>query len=211
MASQMDHSGQPKDPAYEAMWLERIKAADGLIDTADANRKIAAGRSIFLAHAYTKLLTPEGVIEPEAQSRLTTMLERFRLADYGVHCALEREGWGARLMSPETAIQLDLDQVQRADYLVSFPQGSPGAFMEMGFRVVPPKPTILVWSQSLYGENAAINYEERHYMDAMLEELAAHDVPHLLIDVPVADTGAFDNVITPQVLGWIGQQQQAAA
>jgi hypothetical protein len=210
MASQMDHSGQPKDQAYEAMWLERIKAADGLVDTADANRKIAAGRSIFLAHAFTKLLTPEGVIDPDAKARLTAMLERLRSSDYGVHCALEREDWGARLMSPETALKLDMDQVQRADYLVSFPQGSPGAFLEMGFRLGPPKPTVLVWSQDLYGENAAINYEERHVMDGMLEWLASQGVPHLLIEASTADTGTLVNVVTPQVLNWVGQQQAAA-
>ena len=180
--------------------------SDGLIDTANPEHQTLPGRSIFLAHAFTRLLTDEGTVDLTSKQRLVGMMDRFRGAGYAVHCALEREGWGARLMSPGTAIQLDYSQVQKAGYLVSFPQGSPGAFMELGFRLAPPKPTVLVWSQSLVNQDPAANQEERDYMKGMLGVLEDNNVPHLLIEDPTADGRAFEAEIPNQILGWIAQQ-----
>ena len=207
MPAQIEHGDKPLDPAYEALWLDRIKHSSGMIDSADPERPILPGHGIFLAHAFTKLLTPERTIDPESQAKLTGLLARFRAAGNGAHCALEREGWGARLMSPETALQLDEDQVRNADYLVSFPQGSDGAFLELGFRLAESKPTILIWSQNLMSDDAARNAEERYYMLGMLGVLESQGIPNLLIEDATTSRQEFEATITPQILSWIGQQQ----
>jgi len=110
-------------------------------------------------------------------------------------------------MSPETALQLDEDQVRNADYLVSFPQGSDGAFLELGFRLAESKPTILIWSQNLMSDDAARNAEERYYMLGMLGVLESQGIPNLLIEDATTSRQEFEATITPQILSWIGQQQ----
>lgn len=190
------------DAAHETEWVERSLEAPGLVDT--STLEVAApGKGIFLAHAFSGLLDGDGKIIAEARQRLTVLMDGLRAHDHAVHCALEREDWGNKLMSPAGALKIDEDQVGKAGCLVSFPQGSPGAFLELGMRIAVAKPAVIVETVSGPGNNEAIAEEERAFMSLALVALEDAGVACLRIEDSSTDMASFEaGVITP-VVGWV--------
>jgi hypothetical protein len=182
--------------AHEALWLKQTRSTETMLDTASGQE--TPGRGIFLAHAFSGIMTLEGTIDVNSQRKLTYLLETFRASGYGVHCALEREGWGDKLMQPGAALRLDMDQVTKSDYLVSFPQGSPGAFNELGFRVVSPGPTVLI-------KDAATTPEELYYMEGMLGILEGYGVAGTMIEDTAQSPQAFETTTASKIVEWVAR------
>jgi hypothetical protein len=200
------HQKQPvADPRFEAMWLRRTAASSRLVDTAIPELVPPPGRTVFLAHAFTSLLNTEGRVDEAAQSKFTMMLSHLRQARYAVHCALEREEWGARAMTPETALRLNQDQAGKADYLVSFPRGSDGAFLKLGIRLAEPKPTLIVWSPSLVTGNVPGDAEGGQLVEGAVGVLREQAVPCALIEDTSTSRETFGATVVPRILEWMGQ------
>lgn len=199
----MKKAGVP-DPAHEAEWLKRIEGSGRIIDTSTLKEADEAA-GIFLAHAFSAILGEDGRIDTNVQERMVALLTSLRAEGYGVHCSLDREDWGAKLMSPETALLLDQDQVGKADMLVSFPQGSPGAFMELGMRAAISKPAMMVKTEAPANEDPAINAEELMLMETIVNVLEASGVACTMIEDHTTDVAGFESSVVPEIVGWVGQ------
>lgn len=193
---------------HETAWLERAAGAERIVDTSTL-AEAEPGRGVFLAHAFTGLMGEDGKIDPNSQARLITLLKALRGEDYGVHCALEREGWGAELMKPGPALVLDMDQVTKADCLVSLPQRSPGAFNELGVMMVSPKPTVLVKTERLDTEDQATSAEELDYMNGTVDLLKNLGVASTMIEDGSTSLSGFEETVVGPVVEWLGQNVQA--
>lgn len=182
---------------YETAWLDAANGSETLVDSG-TRKQARPGHGVFLAHAFSGLLSPEGEFDPEARAKLEYLISGFRAGGYAVHCALEREDWGARLMSPTTALKLDIDQVGKASHLVSFPQGSPGAFFELGFRVGNWGPTLLL-------RDASATADELYHMRRAIRRLQTRDIPSALIEDTAPDQQTFETSTAAQIIAWVAE------
>lgn len=103
-----------------------------------------APKGIFLAHAFTSELT-DGVINPSTKHKIELLLDEFRTSNFLVHCSLEREAWGEKTMPPQVLARVDFREIQKSDMLVTFPQTSQGACVEIGWAGVMGKDICICW------------------------------------------------------------------
>ena len=158
---------------------------------------------------------PEGIIAPDNPSRrkLERLMEILRLDDFSVHCALEREGWGERLMSPEKAVVLDNDQVSKADHIVTYPQNSPGAFMELGFAAagadinMTNKSLLIILSGSVTQTDAINLTDEQNSVRGVIEWMKTQGSRAEVIYDNTVSLEEFVATVVPQIQDFVNPAQ----
>jgi nucleoside 2-deoxyribosyltransferase len=103
--------------------------------------------NIFLAAPFTDRIDPSThVMEQSYRRWLEQIIQYLESLGYRVIGAHRREDWGAKLESPETAIQNDFAAVRDCELLIAYPGNppSPGVQMELGFAAAFKKPIILI-------------------------------------------------------------------
>ena len=102
---------------------------------------------IFLAAPFTyKLVSATGLIEQNYRTFLENLIQELVYKGHLVTSAHVREEWGAKLESPEIAIQNDFNSIKDCNLLIAFLENppSPGVHMELGFAAAIKKPIIII-------------------------------------------------------------------
>lgn len=183
-------------------WLEHIKKSLYLTDTKTADFA-QPGRGIFLGHAFTIMLEEgQGIIQPNHPYRLLleSVLEDLRAHDWAVHCALEREAWGANLMTARIALPIDFDQVNKADVLVTYPQRSPGAMMEIGEAMAVKTPTIILWRGSDFPTDHRQMTEDQYNLAGMPAYARTNGFPVTIMIDNSASLDDFHARVYPRIM-----------
>jgi len=104
---------------------------------------------IFVAAPFTGSIQKETRRLPDDYRQwLAKIIRELRASGHEVLCAHEREQWGEKLDSPETAIHLDWEAIRKSDVLLAYLGNppSPGVQMELGYASALQK-TIIVASE----------------------------------------------------------------
>lgn len=100
---------------------------------------------VFLACPITALLHPEKGNLPSTYERYIRDLHQLCLAaSDSVFLALEREAWGANLMTANVCTPLDYKEMLACDAVVAYPGASSGVAVELGWASALRKPIILI-------------------------------------------------------------------
>lgn len=185
----------------EKHWLNLVLASPFLIDTS-TEKPASSGRAVFLGHAFSTLIEKDPVISPQHPQRLLLEWIMVRLRNKGaaVHCALEREQWGAELMSPTGALLLDADQVTKANALVTYPQDSFGAFMELGFADAGNVPILILWrGNNFLSQPISALTEEQYYIKGIIGRKRANGIPTMIVFDTAPDLAAYEKYVFPGV------------
>jgi hypothetical protein len=178
----------------EKKWRGTIVETNRLVDTLTM-REAEPGRGIFLGHAFGNIIGEDGLVEPAHRQRLEALLDALRNDGKSVHCALEREVWGAEWMTSGGLVAIDYDQVCKADVLLTFPEDSGGAFVEIGWANESKTPLLIVWKGEL-GEDTRFGRTIAGAL-AVCEQL---DIPHGLIIDDSSDFSDFESRIIPTII-----------
>jgi hypothetical protein len=104
-----------------------------------------SNKAVFLSGPFTQLLRGNE-LPVEFRERLTAVIDHLEAKGWSVDNAHRRERWGARLDSPYTAANADLDGIEKAGVLVAFlgTPPSPGVQLEIGFALARNKKIVLI-------------------------------------------------------------------
>ena len=103
-------------------------------------------KSLFVATSYSgKVNYQTGEVLPEFRRPMEEILEALRVvAKLSVFCAAEHEGWKFSNQPPEVGVKKDLEEIEKADALLSLVDGvSEGSAYERGFATRPDKTVII--------------------------------------------------------------------
>lgn len=102
-------------------------------------------RAIFLSAPFSQLLV-DGGLGVEVRERLNAVIDHLEAKGWSVGNAHKREGWGARLDSPHTAVRADLQGIEDSGVLVAIlgSPPSPGVQLEIGFALARNKKLVII-------------------------------------------------------------------
>lgn len=101
---------------------------------------------IFFAAPFTKIINNEnGLVDPQFKVWINKIVQEFRSSGHNVFLAHEREEWGAKLDSPEKALKLDWEEIEKSDVVLAYIGNppSPGVQMELGYASALRKPIVV--------------------------------------------------------------------